>query len=239
MPLTTPHTLSRNTMTFHLLDRPVWPALSTRMAHVAVGGERARRFVSEYGLFAAARDDEPESLQALADLVPQDNVALLIQTGSSPLPSGTSVQMTAECVQMVAAGFQPLNIDPRFEQLTKADAPAMLALAALTEPGPFFSRTNELGQFWGVKENGMLVAMAGERMRFDGYTEVSGVCTHPDFRGRGYAGQVLIAVASHIARRGDTPFLHALTTNTPAIKLYETLGFATRTTVTVQMLRRA
>src|SRR6185437_12341711 len=100
------------------------------------------------------------------------------------------------------------------------DGPQMLKLAALTEPGPFFERTHQLGDFIGVKEDGRLIAMAGERMRPDAFTEISGVCTHPDFRGRGYAAALTMEVAARIRARGDTPFLHVYAANAAAIRLY-------------------
>nr|WP_240898070.1 GNAT family N-acetyltransferase [Agromyces luteolus] len=114
----------------------------------------------------------------------------------------------------------------------------MLALARLTEPGPFEARTHELGGFVGVREptTGALVAMAGERMRPDGHTEVSGVCTHPDHRGRGLAAALSIAVARRILARSETPFLHAYARNRPAVALYERLGFVHRADVEVVVL---
>jgi predicted GNAT family acetyltransferase len=122
--------------------------------------------------------------------------------------------------------------------LTDADAPEMLALAQLTEPGPFLSRTHTMGTFIGIRSGGRLAAMAGERFRFPGYTEVSGVCTHPDFRGRGLARRLSAAVAAGITARGERPFLHAWKTNRPAIALYESLGFAMRAEVNVAVLVR-
>jgi len=115
----------------------------------------------------------------------------------------------------------------------------MLALATLTKPGPFFARTHQLGDFIGVKKNGALVAMAGERMKPPGFTEVSGVCTHPDHRGHGYAAGLSRIVASRILERGETPFLHAFATNTGAISVYRALGFALRRDITLTVLARA
>jgi len=100
----------------------------------------------------------------------------------------------------------------------------MLALATLTRPGPFFDRTHQLGDFLGVRIEGQLVAMAGERMKPLGFTEVSVVCTHPDHRGRGYAGALMRLVAARILDHGETPFLHAYASNRGAIALYETRG---------------
>lgn len=223
----------------HPLDRPVWHALSSRQAHIAEGDEHARRFAPDFGPFAAARDDSAESLKALAALVPAEGGTLLIQAGNAPLPPGTKATITAQGVQMVAKALAPRPAMDGIERLTEADAPAMRALAALTKPGPFHARTHELGTFWGVKRNGALIAMAGERMQLAGFTEVSGVCTHPDHRGQGYAGQLSLVVAWRIADRGETPFLHAYAANTPAIRLYEQLGFALRTYVNVTVLAPA
>ena len=109
--------------------------------------------------------------------------------------------------------------------LGEADAAEMLALATLTKPGPFFSRTHQLGGFIGVRVGGQLAAMAGERMRPDGYTEASGVCVHPDHRGKGYAARLLREVTAKILKRGEKAFLHSYADNATAIGLYESLGF--------------
>lgn len=220
------------------LDRPIWHALRSRQSKVSVGGTRARRFASDIAPFAAACDDSAESLIALAALVPAQGPAILLQAGESPAPPGTIVVKTTRGVQMVATKVTTQRSSVSIERLTEADAPAMIALATLTEPGPFRARTHLLGDFFGVKEKGRLVAMAGERMKPEGFTEVSGVCTHPDFRGRGYAAALSRAVATGILDRGETPFLHAYATNTGAIALYESLGFAVRCPVTVAALTR-
>jgi predicted GNAT family acetyltransferase len=121
--------------------------------------------------------------------------------------------------------------------LTDEDAPEMLELAMLTEPGPFLTRTHTMGTFLGIRIGGRLVAMAGERMRFPGFTEVSGVCTHPEFRGRGLARRLSAAVVAGIEARGDQAFLHAWKTNHSAISLYQGLGFKVRTEVNVAVLK--
>jgi len=123
-------------------------------------------------------------------------------------------------------------------ELGDEDAPEMLALATLTEPGPFLTRTHRMGNFIGIRLEGRLAAMAGERMRFPGYTEVSGVCTHPDFRGRGLARRLSAAVMAAIVARGEQPFLHAWRSNQAAISLYESLGFELRTEVNVAVLTK-
>jgi predicted GNAT family acetyltransferase len=220
------------------LDRPIWHALNTHLAHISSGSARARRMQAPFGMFAAAADDSAESLVALGELVPHDGAILLLQAGNSPLPPGTAAQMLLPGVQMIARHFTPLEPDHRFRRLTPQDVGEMLDLAALTQPGPFFARTSEIGPFWGAHENGKLVAMAGERLRFDDYVEVSGVCTHPDFRGRGYAGLLSRLVATQILKQGKTPILHAVSSNRTAIRLYESLGFVLRCEVMATVLVR-
>lgn len=208
------------------LNRPVWSALSTRHAGFAVGGERARRFVPDIGPLAAARDDAPDSLSELAALVPAGEPLYLLQSDDVVVPPGIVAVSIVPGVQLVAERPITALASAGIERLTDADFPAMLALATLTKPGPFAARTARLGEFWGIKDGGVLVAMAGERLKQDGFTEVSGVCTHPDARGRGLARVLSAFVASRIAARGETAYLHAYASNVVAIDLYRSLGFA-------------
>lgn len=220
----------------HPLDRPVWSALTSRQSGLARGDARALRFDPDYALFAAAADASPESTAALQALNVSPNGMGLVEAGDMPLPAGAAVRAQAACVQMVAAALTPGGRDVAFEALGEADAADMLALATLTAPGPFFGKTHRLGDFIGVKADGRLVAMAGERMRPEGFTEVSGVCTHPDFRGRGYAGALMRVVTGRILERGEQAFLHAYASHAATIALYEALGFRVRTTVTYTVL---
>ena len=114
----------------------------------------------------------------------------------------------------------------------------MRALAELTQPGPFHARTHALGGFVGVRENGRLIAMAGERLQAPGFTEISAVCTHPDARGRGLAGKLMRLVAAGIVARGEQLFLHVYPHNKGAIALYERLGFRHRADIQLNVLRR-
>jgi ribosomal protein S18 acetylase RimI-like enzyme len=220
----------------HPLDRPAWSALTGRQAHLALGDARAVRFDPEYAQFSGAADGSPESLAALGALNISPDGLGLIEAGDPALPPGAVVRSKAAGVQMIATSLNPGGRELSFEMLGEADAPAMLALATLTVPGPFFAKTHRLGDFIGVKVDGQLVAMAGERMKPHGFTEISGVCTHPDFRGRGYAGALMRVVTQSILERGEQAFLHAYETNTAAIALYETLGFQVRTPVTYTVL---
>lgn len=226
-------------MTAHVLDRPVWTSLSTRHAGFAVGGDRARRFAPDIGPLAGARDDEPDSLAALADLVPADGSLILLQADPIALPPALVATTRSPGVQMVGDRLADVDADPRIVPLGTADGAEMLALATLTRPGPFAARTPVLGEFFGIKDRGVLVAMAGERMKHAGFTEVSGVCTHPDARGRGLARILSAHVARRILARGDTPYLHAYATNVAAIRLYESLGFRLRREVHVAAVARS
>ncbi|HVI98046.1 MAG TPA: GNAT family N-acetyltransferase [Sphingomonas sp.] len=222
----------------HPLDRPVWSALTTRQAGFAIGDDHALRFDPEVALFAATADATPGSLAALADLMPATGVVGLVERFDPALPGGLRVISQARCVQMIA---RRLTVpEPTFDvrPLGDADATDMLELATLTEPGPFFARTHKLGGFVGVREHGQLVAMAGERLKAPGFTEVSGVCTRPGWRGRGYAAALLGLVARRIADRGETPFLHAYADHAATIALYERLDFEIRARMTYTIVGR-
>lgn len=222
----------------HPLDRPVWSALTTRQASLAQGGGEAMRMAPEYGLFAASADLSPAGVAALAKLEIGDEGLGLVETAPVAAPLGLVQISSAACAQMIADEITPG--DPSFAvvELGEADAPEMLALARLTRPGPFFEATHRLGRFVGVRMDGRLAAMAGERMKPAGFTEVSGVCTHPDHRRRGYAAGLMRMVARRILARGETPFLHAYQTNASAIALYGRLGFRIREQVFLTLLQR-
>lgn len=220
------------------LDRPVWAALR-HAPHLAEGGDLAMRYRRDVNLFASARDDGEASLAALADLVAPGESIFTAQAAPIQVPPGLQSVRSAQAVQMLAMRpVAPVEGEERVLELGDADAPEMLALARLTEPGPFLARTHTMGRFYGVRVEGRLAAMAGERMRFAGGTEVSGVCTHPDFRGRGLARRLSSVVAHAIQQRGEQAFLHAWETNHAAIALYESLGFQTRTAMHVAVLAR-
>ena len=216
------------------LDRPSWHALTSRQSHLAKGEGRALRYRTDHAVFAATEDYGAESLAALATLIRTTGPAIQIEA-NAPVPPGVTVEKAAQALQMVADKVTPPEpLD--FLELGDPDAAEMLALATLTQPGPYFANTHRLGRFIGIRDGGRLIAMAGERMKLTGYTEVSGVCTHPDFRGRGFAGKLMRIVAARIIANGDKPFLHAYADNKGAIALYETLGFRPRSEMTVRFL---
>ncbi|WP_069308218.1 GNAT family N-acetyltransferase [Methylobrevis pamukkalensis] len=223
----------------HPLDRPIFTALGTRHAALAEGGDLARRYPPDVSPFAASRDDAPDSLAALARLLRPGETQILLQADPIRLPADLAATTTADAVQMVAMRpFAPVD-DSEIMPLGPDDAAEMLELALLTKPGPFSLRSQELGRFWGIRRNGRLVAMAGERLKAPGHTELSGLCTHPEFRGEGLGRRMLLHVAGRISAAGEVPFLHAYASNTSAIALYERIGFALRSPMHVAVIGRA
>ncbi len=212
----------------HLLDRPVWNALTTRHAHLAVGTDDAKRYDTKVSIFAAPKAETPDGFAALADVLPEREAAIVLADSPVDLPSDERPWAQREMVQLICEDLPETPNGSEIVRLGEVDALEMRALALLTKPGPFETRTHEMGAYWGVRIDGRLAAMAGERMQQPGFTEVSAVCTHPDFQGRGL-GRVLSAWdANQIAARGETPYLHAWADNTVALRLYKSLGFVHR-----------
>ena len=222
------------------LDRPVWHSLSGPQQDLALGDALARRYRPDIHLFASAADDSPQALAALGALLPPEGSVYLLQVPDLQLSPGAMVLKQAMGVQMLATRSLCDEVSRNdIQPLGDADAAEMLALAELTQPGPFLANTHRMGRFLGVRLQGRLAAMAGERMHVDGYTEISGVCSHPDFRGLGLARELSAAVGRQIEARGETPFLHAWRSNAGAIALYESLGFRWRADVQVAVITRS
>jgi predicted GNAT family acetyltransferase len=219
-------------MRAHPLDCPIWSALTSRQTVFGSTGVLARRFSEDVSPFAATADDSPEAVAALAALVRVDDDVSLLERAPPAPPPGIKLKLNAAGVQMLLGQLTPGPV-VAFDDLGDADAPDMLALATLTRPGPFRARTHTLGRFIGVRENGQLIAMAGERLQADDFVEVSGICTHPDHRGKGLAAALTRIVAERILQDGRTPFLHAYANNTGAISVYRKLGFEHRCDVTL------
>jgi hypothetical protein len=210
----------------HLLDNPVWHALTGPQEKVAERRPNAARYPPECTPFAAVPDaPDAGAWDDLAALV-GDGVAALFRQ-SVVVPDGWREQMRLATVQMIDVAVDG-GLEPSALELSNVDVPEMLELVGLTHPGPFASRTIELGTYIGVRVDGGLVAMAGQRMRLDGYVEISGVCTHPAHQGTGLAARLVRDLVARIRAEGAVPILHAAADNVGAIRLYEALGFEVR-----------
>jgi len=223
------------------LDAPIWHSLAGPHARLAQVKGRARRYPGEVSPFAAVEAFDADALADLAALVPAGDVVAVFAP-ESPLPEAHWKPLFwLEGSQWVCEGVvAPPARGP--DPLRDADVEQMLALAKRTEPGPFERRTIEMGRFVGFKdEGGQLVAMGGERMHLPGYTEVSGICTAPEARGRGLAEAIVRAVAAGIHARGETPFLHVRTgspTEATATALYHRVGFRERRRFRLEIAQR-
>jgi ribosomal protein S18 acetylase RimI-like enzyme len=222
--------------TLDLLDNPVWHALATIQAGFAQGDQAAKRFLPSVSPLSGLRESSAAAFDSLARLFSNGETVGLIEAGPITFPSGWSVLREGLLAQMVCS--EPVADEQRaVERLGPADVDEMLSLVELTKPGPFARRTIELGSYIGIRNSGRLVAMAGERLRLPGFTEVSAVCTHPEHRGRGYARSLVAILTNTIQRRGDVPFLHVRQDNQGAIHVYEQLGFRTRKLMHYVVLR--
>lgn len=211
-----------------LLDRPIWSALTTSQKHLAEGGPRALRYPVDMTPFADMIDMSKESFAALGDVMSPSQVAALFTTEPVDVPANFKVVLSETGEQMIGSPADSPLRDAEIVTLGAADVPAMMALTALTKPGPFAARTHELGTFLGIRAGGELVAMTGERMKPGKFTEMTAVCVHPDYRGRGYAQALLAAVARQIEARDEIPFLHVFTNNKSATALYQRQGMRIR-----------
>ncbi|MFB9931762.1 GNAT family N-acetyltransferase [Amycolatopsis halotolerans] len=207
------------------LENPAWAALSGPHASFAEQKGQVLRYPVDVSPFLAVPDHPDERVwHDIADLIGPGASTLVVGAVGTPPPADWTVEAELTGVQMDGSAA-PAVADAEAVPLTEADVPEMLELVARTKPGPFLPRTITLGAYLGIRRDGVLVAMAGERMHPPGWTEISAVCTDPAFQGQGLAARLVLAVAAGIWERGERPFLHAAETNTGAIRLYEKLGF--------------
>jgi GNAT superfamily N-acetyltransferase len=225
-----------------LLDNPIWNALLTDHASLALVDGNAKRYPPEIGPLSGVPDQSKASYDSLRALAGPGGILVLFFPKPPTLPSGWTLFRGGLVDQMICTTMEdsgPVGISPTptMRRLTPDDIAQMLALAELTEPGPFRKRTMELGTFYGVFDSGRLLAMAGQRMHLPGLIEVSAVCTHPDARGRGYARTLMSHVIRDIRQLGRIPFLHVLADNESAIRVYQHLGFTRRCTFHLAVLK--
>jgi ribosomal protein S18 acetylase RimI-like enzyme len=227
----------------HPLDDVIWNALTTRQGEFAESFGQARRFMPEVTALGAFSRPTSEGYESLAGLVGiRGTVALFLDTPYQPrvgweFIAGAPLQQMV-CENGGAPHTSQADSEPELVELGDADSPEMIELTALTKPGPFGKRTHELGTYLGIRRDGNLLAMAGERMKVPGWTEVSAVCTHPEHTGHGYARILMAEVIHRIRSRGETPFLHVREDNERAIEIYQRLGFSRRMQLHFAVLRK-
>lgn len=213
----------------HVLDNPAWSALNSGNRHLANGEPAVKYFDKEVSPFVGLQQYTHENLELLHRILPDSNPRFIIAPKELSFPKQWKVLGTLKGFQMVHQLIIENKTDvPVTATLTNAHVPQMVSLTQLTNPGPFASRTIEFGHYRGVFDDDKLVAMAGQRLHAFNYTEVSAVCTHPNYLGNGYARRLLQYQINRMHSAGTTPFLHVRFDNCRAIKVYEDLGFAVR-----------
>jgi ribosomal protein S18 acetylase RimI-like enzyme len=212
----------------HPLDNPVWHSLATQHAGLAITAEGAARYPAQIVPFAAIGEPTARAADQLASLV--DDAESVYVVGVAPVsPPGWQLEPKKPVLQMICTVRMPEVPGPAVTTMNAERIPDMVGLTELVFPGFFRPRTLEMGSYYGIYDGGRLAAMAGERMRLDGYQELSAVCTHPDYTGLGYAQRLLGLLCSSAFDRGFTPFLHVYADNERAIGVYRRMSFVDRT----------
>ncbi len=213
----------------HILDNPVWEALTKEDKRFNIGTHALAFFPEDVSPFVGMEHWNEEDLTRMESLLPAERSFSVMIAREVMIPQNFEIIFTTPLYQMTCNRLQPIaQAGATIQHLGEADVPAMLALTALTKPGPFLQHTIDFGNYVGIYEHGELVAMAGERLHLKGYIEVSAVCTHPDHLGKGYAAQLMTYSCEQIMKQGNIPFLHVKTDNLRAIRKYEQLGFTKR-----------
>jgi ribosomal protein S18 acetylase RimI-like enzyme len=220
-----------------VLDNPAWFSLAGPHARFALGDDLARRYPGDVAPFVAVRDwNDPGVWDRLHRLVgPSAEIGL--NGAPDALPDGWEVLGGGSGVQLVETDVLSPRPEPEAVLLGADDVPEMLAIVERNQPGPFLPRTHELGRYIGIRRDGRLIAMAGERLHPSGWTEISAVSVDADHRRQGLASRLVLDVAFHIQQRGDRALLHAAATNVGAIAAYERLGFVLRRHTTFAAVR--
>lgn len=225
-------------MNEHPLDNPVWHSLTSRHRQLAQAVGETARYDAAVAPFVAVRSPDAGSEHALRDLVAVDESVLFVGPASE-LTEDWEIRRFAPIAQMTCETPLPLIEGPPLVALEGARIPDMLALTALVYPHYFRPRTVEMGSYLGIYDGAHLVAMAGERMGFPGFQEISAICTHPQYLGRGYAQRLLATLNNRALARGEVPFLHVSHENARAKGVYELMGYVQRCDIDlVQVTRR-
>ena len=223
----------------HPLDNPMWQAAITGNRNITQGSVSVRYFNRDMALFFGMKEFTEDNFRELHAWTPFDQLVATFTEGEIDVPANWKVILKKDILQMVYEKDCPADEDTSsLIPLQDKDIPAMLELTALTKPGPFFTRTIDFGHYEGIFDQGQLVAMCGQRMQPDPYSEVSAVCVHPDHLGRGYARLLIRNQLRKISLAGRIPMLHLYADNIAACRLYESLGFVTRKPLIVYMIKK-
>jgi ribosomal protein S18 acetylase RimI-like enzyme len=221
----------------HPLDNPVLAALTSKHSKLAVKKNNVLMYRPGTFIMAGIPDTSEATIKDLYELVPIEGVVGLMGLSLNMEPYFHQLNVVP-AYQMVSE-IVPMYKKVEYLELGMPDVKEMMELVDITKPGsPFFPGMFALGDYIGVKENVKLIAMAGERVKLDGYTELALICTHPDYRRKGYAASLSGILIQKIINNGDKPFLNVMTHNAPAIKLYENLGFTIRTQYPICVYKR-
>lgn len=222
-----------------LPDNPVWLALNSYQSHFNIGGNLCRFFPPDVSPFVGMKFWDERDLPVLMESIPTNRPFSVMIARQVQLPEDLEIVFSCPLYQMCC--FHPVpsfNPGLAIHKLGYEDVGQMLELTNKTKPGPFLDKTIEMGSYYGIFNNGMLVSMAGERLRLVGFTEVSAICTHPEYLGKGYASVLTSYVSQTIFASGEIPFLHVKTDNVRAIEVYRRAGFEIRTEVFFAIFRK-
>jgi GNAT superfamily N-acetyltransferase len=224
-----------------LFLNPVLTALQTTHAHFAITSGEAARYPAAVTPFAAIASPTTNALRDLRTLlIPEEYVWVAALGDSDPKAAGLTVETTIDVLQMILpAEIELPPPNPAILALDCTQAAEMVALTDIAFPGFFRPRTCEMGDYFGIYSKNQLIAMGGERLVFPGFSEMSGICTHPEHRGHGHAAQMLWRLARFDRSRGIVPWLHVTATNSPAVNLYLKVGFETVRSIKLHKLTLA
>lgn len=219
------------------LDNPAWHALNERHASFADGAKGLKRYQPGVLLFSGYNAGMKNITGQLDDVV-KPGESFFLFDNHLPLPGNYETEAVIECMQMVCDMPVPVPITETIVPLTETNEATMFSLVSEVFPGYYLPKTRLLGDYVGIYKDGKLVAMAGERMCMDEFTEISAVVTHPAYTGRRYAQQLVTYLNNKNRQAGFIPFLHTGSGNERAIKIYELLGYQKRRIIPVTKFRR-
>jgi ribosomal protein S18 acetylase RimI-like enzyme len=209
----------------HLLHNPVYNALLNGDKHLSFGTEQVKYFDEQVSPFAGFHQDYKNGFADLYEQLPTGRKILYAIPAFISQPKGWQIQHEIKGLQFVYEGNEIKSEFPNVKPLTEMHVEEMMQLVKLTKPGPFGLRTIDFGSYYGIFENDKLVAMTGQRLHIENYTEISAVCSHPNHSGKGYATILLQHQLQIILQKAEQPFLHVREDNERAIDLYQRLGF--------------